>query len=237
MLVQKAEELGIKISDAELQRAIEKLKEDNNIKTDEELIKALKEQGEDLDSLKEKVRRSLLIMKLQESELRDKVKVTEREARAYYEENIDKYRLSGGYHLLHILIKYPEDKNALAMKRFEDKVKEVESLLEKGEDFEKVAKKYSDSPTVDIGIIPLSKMRPEFAKVVKKMKIGEVSPPFKNEFGVNFIKIKDYRSESVKPFSEVKDSIVKILREKKLKESIEQYLIKLREEAFIEKYL
>jgi len=72
------------------------------------------------------------------------------------------------------------------------KAQEIYEDLLSGENFESLARKYSECPSKskggNLGEFPKGKMVPEFWNACTKLKIGELSHPLKTKFGYHIIK-------------------------------------------------
>lgn len=171
-----------KVTDKEIDKEIENLKEMYGTQYD----LAVQQNGE--KAIRDMVKLDLL---RQKAAMED-IKVTEKELKDYYKNYKPKIRAS------HILVK--DEKTA----------KEIKAKLDKGEDFAKLAKQYSQDPGSasnggDLGWFGPGKMVKEFEDAAYKLKVGEISDPVKTEYGYHIIKVTD--KEEKKPFNEMKDEI------------------------------
>jgi parvulin-like peptidyl-prolyl isomerase len=117
----------------------------------------------------------------------------------------------------------------------EAEAKEIKAKLDKGEDFEKLAKEKSIDPGSkvtggDLGYFAPSQMVPEFSKAAFALKNGEISQPVKSQFGWHIIKAFDKRKQ--KPVS-YKDALP-ALEQEFASEVIEAKATELRNSAKIE---
>jgi len=95
----------------------------------------------------------------------------------------------------------------------EDKAKEVEAKISKGEDFGKLAEEYSSDPGSKadggkLGYFSKGQMVKEFEDAAFALKTGEVSAPVKSKFGWHIIKVDNRRTKEPPKFEEVKDQIL-----------------------------
>lgn len=95
----------------------------------------------------------------------------------------------------------------------EDKAKEIEDKIGKGEDFGKLAEAYSTDPGSKsdggkLGYFTKGQMVKEFEDAAFALKAGEVSPPVKTKFGWHIIKVDNRRPKEPPKFEEVKDQIL-----------------------------
>jgi len=89
-----------------------------------------------------------------------------------------------------------------------------------GADFSALAKEFSDDPSKekndgDLGFFGRKQMVKPFEDAVFALtKPGDISPVVKSQFGYHVIRLTEKRLEGQKPFDEVKDGLIKELREK-----------------------
>ncbi|TWG29589.1 foldase protein PrsA [Geobacillus sp. C56-T2] len=186
-----------KVTDEEIDREIERIKDAYGTQYD----LAVQQNGEKV--IREMVKLDLLRAKAAVAD----VKVTEKELKDYYNNYKPKIRAS------HILVK--DEKTA----------KEVKAKLDKGEDFAKLAKEYSQDPGSasnggDLGWFGPGKMVKEFEEAAYKLDVGEVSDPVKTDYGYHIIKVTD--KEKKKSFAEMKDEIAFEVKRSKLDPSTMQ---------------
>ncbi len=119
----------------------------------------------------------------------------------------------------------------------EDKAKAVIDQLNKGGDFEGLAKELSTGPTApkggDLGYFADGEMVPEFSKQVFSMKKGEVtSAPVKTQFGYHVIKLEDIRDRPKPTMEQVKPALEADIRREILTELLQDW----RKNAKIEQF-
>ena len=88
LLLQRAKELGLSMTDAQFNEVLASIKKDNKIETEEAFEAALKSEGLTLAQLKEMLRKRMLIGQVQRRDIGGRVEVTEAEERAYYDAHV-----------------------------------------------------------------------------------------------------------------------------------------------------
>jgi peptidyl-prolyl cis-trans isomerase D len=138
------------------------------------------------------------------------VRIDQKEIEKYYQENKESYRVPEKTRVRHILIK---------VRGARERIKEVKKRLKEGEDFEKLAKEFSQCPSKekggDLGFFKKGDMVPEFEKVAFRLKEGEISRPVRSRFGYHLIKLEEREESYIPPLDEVKEKIKRTLKEEK----------------------
>ncbi|MDD2400884.1 MAG: peptidyl-prolyl cis-trans isomerase [Clostridia bacterium] len=126
----------------------------------------------------------------------------------------------------------------------EEEAKEIVALLDKGEDFAKLAVEKSVDPTVkqNEGIINYftkgASLVDEFKNAAFALEVGEYTKePVKSVYGFHIIKLEDRKAARQLSFEEVKDDINERLLAGEKNEKFQEYVNKLMDEAEIEKNL
>jgi peptidyl-prolyl cis-trans isomerase D len=168
------------------------------------------------------------------------VSVTEDELKTYYEEHRKNYHEEKAVHARHILFRVNPDASAEEVEAVKNKAQEILKLARAGQDFATLAKNYSEDPGSaknggDLGYFTQSQMIKEFADAAFAMKPGEISDLVRTAFGFHIIKVEDVRPERDLSFDEVKDSIKKILTERKARDRAYAKARDFADEAFAAK--
>ena len=231
----KIEELGIKVSEKEVEDAVEKIKYDNKF-TQEDLIATLKAQGMTLESYKEKVKRDLERLRLIQYEVKSKIIIKEEDLKKYYNEHIDQFRTEKKMRLAMIFLrqKHPGDERELQDLML--KAMEIIGMIKKGEDFGKLAKTFSSGPGAseggDIGEFNPEDLDPVIRKAIKDVPEGGVTRPIIRPNGIQIIKVISKYKKGVKPFEEVKDAIYAILYRQEVDKRYTEWINDLRAKAY-----
>ncbi len=225
----KARAESVKMSDDEMAKAIAQFKQDQNFTgTDAELDTALVKIGRSLEKLKENIR----VEKWIDLQTADQAKVSDDEAKAFYDAHPDDFQT---IRVSHILIMVPKDATPEVADQKEKLAKSIKERITKGEDFAKVAGEVSEDPDSKakggdlVQFFPRGSMRntlPEFEEAAFKLKKGEISDPVKTALGWHIIKVTD---QKMKTFDETKPDIVEYLGQQKQEKAIDALLTSLRE--------
>ena len=170
LLKEEANRLKINVSDEEVNKRIELIKQRQNL-SDEEFKKLLEKNNMTLDELRDKIRTSIKISRLLNLMVYDKIIITSDEIKQYYESHKELYNTSKKVRLKIIVT---DDKN---------KLMDLRDKIERGLiSFEDAAKKCSIGPGSeeggDLGMLKWDDLRPEFKKNLKGLKEKEISNVF-----------------------------------------------------------
>lgn len=192
----------------------------------EALKKGLDKDAEFIKKL-EDFRKITLITQLLEKEIETKAKLTEQDARVYYDKHKDELASVSQIKASHILVKT------------EDEAKKILERLKKGEDFAAIAKNSSIDPGSakkggDLGYFSSGQMVPEFETVALKMKPGEISEPVQTKFGFHIIKVTDKKMGTPVEFEKVKSAIMQRMAAEKQKEVFDSYIENLKKNAKVD---
>ena len=230
LLDAEIEKRGIKVSDEDIKEEMKSIID--KVGSKEELNKLLKQRGvsngEFLEDLKTQIRIKKLVNSI------STIKVSDAEAKKYYDSNIDKFKHPEQVRASHILISSDllqqirdiksKNKNISATElnakvekiQAEQKAK-AEAILKEvkanPDAFEKIASQKSDDKVSgerggELGFFSQEKMVPEFAKAAFSMKPNTISEELvKTNYGYHIIKVTDRMAAGTTSFSKVKDEI------------------------------
>ncbi len=196
----------------------------------------LQSQGMTIDQLKNNIKENILISKAT-SHIREKARsrFSPTDVTEYYEAHKDEYLEEPMVNVLHILIR-PDENEEEAQKKAE----EIRTRIINGEDFNELARKFSDGPYAekggDMGFCARGQHIPEIDDYAFKLPVGEISEVFKTDLGYHIIMVKQRKKERVKPFSEVQDEIENRILREKAEDIWNEWIATLKKKSFIEIY-
>lgn len=198
--------------------------------------KAIKEGVEKTEAFKkalEKVKRDLALEVWMKEQYK-KAKVTDAQAKAFYDQNKDKFKQPAQVKARHILVK--------TEKEAQDIINQLKGLSGKKLEnkFIELAKTKSTGPSKvnggELGWFSAKRMVPEFSKAAFALKKGQITKtPVKTQFGYHVIYVEDKKDGGNVAFANVKDRIKAQLKIQKFQKNVQTIAKKLRKSAKIEK--
>jgi peptidyl-prolyl cis-trans isomerase D len=140
--------------------------------------------------------------------IRNRTQVSAEDIKRSYEDNQQQYSTPEQVRASHILLKTEGKDDAAVKKQAEDLLAKVKA----GADFAKLATEYSEDESSktkggDLDFFPKGQMVPEFDKAAFSMKVGEISPLVKTQYGYHIIKLTDRKAATTKSLDEVRAQI------------------------------
>ena len=195
--MQRAGRLGLKVSDEQLNAALNEIATRNNI-TLADLPRALASQGIDYGSYRENMRKEIALTSLRQRDVISKINVTPRELEQFIERQKKLPSETTEYNVSHILIAVAQD---AAQSQVDELAKRAQDIYERAsgtEDFGRLAVAYSNSQTALEGGSLGWRKGPElptfFAEEIVKLKAGGISKPIRTPSGFHLIKLNETRS-------------------------------------------
>jgi len=231
----KIQELGIKITEGEIDSYIEDIKTANQF-TQEELIDQLKTQGLTYERFREKVKEDQERDQLINYEVKSKTIVMEDQVIKYYQEHMEDYKTEGEVYLAGIFLMQNDPDNDEESAELIKKAELILSRLKKGEDFSILAKEFSQGPGAeeggDLGAFKISQIDKDRLDILDKLPEGGVSDLIKKEDNIQIIKLIKRDGGEIRPIEEVRDEIYEKLYSEEINSRYTSWLKELRENSF-----
>lgn len=239
LLDQKSRELDIRVSDEEVRQAIDDVRKQNRIPSQEAMTAALAAQGLTYEQYRLQMKEQLEKLRLVSMEVRSRVQVGETEMREYFEANRGRYSEEETFTARHIFFRISDKAPADEIKRTMSTALLVLSEARGGKDFAELARSYSEDPAARkdgglLGTFRKGDMMPELEQAIQEMKPGDVSELVHTQAGFHIIKLEERTAGRIKPFETVKGEIEETLYRKKSEERFSQWAKELRSRASIE---
>jgi peptidyl-prolyl cis-trans isomerase SurA len=201
--VQKAQEQGVTISNADVDRAVQGVAQQNKL-SPEQLRAAVQQQGSSFAAFREQLAEQITVQRLHQSVVQSSVSVTDSEIDNLL--NSPNYK-SGEVHLAHIQVTIPSGADAATIQASQAKADKALAAIHDGMDFNAAAIRYSDASDAldggDLGWRRMDEIPAAFADIVEKMNPGQVSPAMRGPTGFHILKLVGERKGDRKMVTEV----------------------------------
>lgn len=238
LLLQRAKESGISISEQELNDAISKIAEDNHMSV-AELKSHIAEAGISFEDYRKKMKDGLMIHNLEQHEVASSISVTQQEIKDYLKNPNTHARAPEAveYRLRDILITLPENATAPQL----EKANSLANSLIEGIKTGKALKELTTSLSTpeypiqenDLNWRKKTELPELFASYVSSMKIGSIEGPITAPNGIHIIQLINKRSDA-KDLSE--NEVKNLLFKNKIEEKLTNWIKQLRDGAYIKIY-
>ena len=194
--IQLARENGIRVEEIQLDRALERVAENNSM-TLSAFRQTLEKDGVPFEKFRDEVRQQMQLQRLREREVDDRVEVSDSEIDQFLAESKAGSGLRSEYSLAHVLVRLPEQASPEQIEQARGKAEKARAESAAGADFAKVAASYSDAPDAlqggAMGWRSEDRLPEIFTSAAKGMKPGETSAVLRSPGGFHVIKLLERR--------------------------------------------
>jgi peptidyl-prolyl cis-trans isomerase SurA len=243
LIEQRAAELGISVSDKELDAAIDRILANNHVSR-EKFQRDLKLSGTSEEEYRDRLRTQILQSKLIGFEVRSRVVVTDAEIKKYYDQHFAEQGGGDGYHLLQMGFSWNEKGGSPTRSEAKERAEQIRSRVSEGQIFQELANAYSDLPSSvdggDIGVFKKEEMAPYMREVVSDLQPGQVSPVVETQSGFQFFKLLSFKDGDMiqqATFESVKAELKEKVYQEEAEQQFQKWLEELRNQAYIKKLL
>lgn len=234
LIKDRADRIGITVSNDELQDSIQRLKREYNLRTDEEFENSLRSSGLTRSEMEARLKESLLTQKVLARELRSRAELTDRELRERYDREKERFRRPERARLREIVI----GADAAGIADASARAVQIAARAKQGEDFAKLATEFSTAPTKEqggsLGEIAKGELLEALDAAVFAASSGDVVGPIQTRAGFHILKVEEKFPSELPAFESVKDQIRKDLSDDAYARDFKAYLDRLRKEAYID---
>jgi len=236
LIKDRADRIGVSVTEAEVTEAVRRLKEQYGITTDKQFEESLQKSGLTRADMEARLRDTLISNKVFQRELRSREELTDRELRERYDREKERYRMPERAHLREIVVLRPE--NASGAQKAEQKATEIAMQARNGADFAKLAQTFSESGSRDkggdLGEVARGELLPDLDKAVFNSAAGTVIGPLDTKSGWHIIKVETRLPSEVPAFESLKDKIRKDAGDDAFQRDFKAYIDRLRKDAYIQ---
>lgn len=238
LIVQAAEGAKIEVESAEVQAALDEIKQQNNL-DDAGLQAALTGQGYTLQNYKSDLRRQLLRLRAVNQLVAPKVQITEEDVRQRYDQLQKRSEAVSAVRLSHILIKVPDHPTEQQLADARARATKALDRVKGGEDWAKVTADVSEDDSTkasggELGWFERGSVNPDWESIVFSMDKGDVRGPVTGPQGLHVFMVTDVKQSQLKPFAEMKEQLQRELRRRELDKQTQTWVEELRKKAYID---
>ncbi|MCO8170628.1 peptidylprolyl isomerase [Pseudomonas sp. 21LCFQ02] len=194
--LQMGDRAGIRISDEELNSAVETIAQRNGMSI-EQFRAALAHDGLSYNDAREQIRREMIISRVRQRRVAERIQVSEQEVKNFLASDLGKAQMSEDLHLANILIATSDSASSADIQAAARQAQDIYAQLQKGADFAQLAIARSATENAldggDMGWRKAAQLPPPFGDMLSSMKPGEITPPARTPGGFIILKLLDKR--------------------------------------------
>jgi peptidyl-prolyl cis-trans isomerase SurA len=232
LLLQSAKKMQFNVNE-QVKAALNNIKQENGIDSDEQFKAALQRQGMDYDQFVKQIEDNLMRQALILSEVDRAIVIDEAEVVRYFREHPQEFVEPEAYKLRGI---YLGSEN-VSPETLEARKQEISGRNTPGADFAALAGELSDSPLKenqgDLGLIERGHLDKTLEQAVENLKPGEVSSWVQAKNGWYLLKLEEKRESRPRTFEEVKKDIEQKLFLEQRAKKLDEYMKRVKEKSYI----
>ena len=195
--LQLAKEMGVRVDDPTLDRAIANIAEQQKM-TVQEMRNQMEKEGMTFAGFRDEIRNEISMQRLRQHEVDSKIQVSDAEVDTYLLAEQTAAAEQVEMDISQILVRIPENSTPDQIAARKNRADDVARQIRTGADFAKMATTYSDAPDAlkggAIGWRDPNGLPPLFANELKKLSKGQITTVIKSNTGFHILRLNDLRS-------------------------------------------
>lgn len=233
-----ASQLGIRIRDEEVNERLQAIAQQNNLDLITLRQRLETQEPGSFTRLRDSVRDELSIEELRNQEVVQRIRVTPEEVKNFVNRKMGNTGNNTRYKVQHLLIALPESPTPEQISATREKAKMVWQNLVNGDDFAQLAIRYSaDSKALsggDLGWLDTNELPGFLEETIVALDEGKVSEPVQSGLGFHIVKVNGIEKTTNAAIpADVEQQAVRVLRQQKGNSLYEQWLRRVRDEAYV----
>ena len=201
VLVTYARDSGMKVDEAELDRAVSSVAANNRV-TLAELRRRLQAEGIEFSRFRSSLRDQILVERVREREVQARIRISDAEIDKLIEQQRGAAEAGAELNLAQILVTVPEGASEAQVAERRARADAALARVQAGADFATVAREVSEDGNRAnggvIGLRPSNRLPDLFVEATKDLKAGEMTPqPIKSGAGFHLLKVVERRDGQV----------------------------------------
>jgi peptidyl-prolyl cis-trans isomerase SurA len=235
LMVQRAKDMGISVESDVIKR-LDDVRKQNQLASMEDLEKAVEGSGLAWEDYKTTIRNGLLTQEVVRREVGSHINIPGDEVKKYYDAHPQEFTRPEQVVLSEIFLS-TEGKSPEEIESVQKKAEDFRNRVMKGDDFNEIAKRYSEGSTAkdggDLGTFKQSELAPQLEEVVFKMDKGQITDVIQTKTGFEVLKVENHYKAGLQPMDKVENEIMNRLYMQKMQPQMRDYLGQLREESYV----
>jgi peptidyl-prolyl cis-trans isomerase SurA len=233
LIRQLAGSSGIRVTDADVDSAVENLRLQNNM-TEEEFQKALESQGLSQTQYRLDLKRQLIRLKVMNERVRSRVNVTEEEVRARYEQRARAQGSELRFQVSHVVVPVAEGASAIQVAAKRQEAETLRASLTP-ENFNARAPQLGGG---DLGWLTQGDLPEELERALLPLSAGEISSPVRGSSGFHIFFLQDRQVGAGFPsYEEMKQELSREMMDAAMMRQEKIFLEEMRRKAVINRML
>src|SRR6266496_4178685 len=240
LLEERAKEMSVSASDEEIETAVERVKRQYNLATDQEFDAALASSNMTREDLRRQMRQTIILQKVIGRDVTSKLEISEDMLRLEYERQKEKlYRVPESARVSEIVIRFAAN-DGTAREKAVARLEEARAKLAAGTPFAELAKEYSEGNARDrggdLGSVSKGELLPALDAAVFGGPPQEYPPPALQPRSIHLFRVTDRKPAGYRAFADVSEGLKKRIGENLYDKRFGEYVAKLRREAYVKIY-
>jgi peptidyl-prolyl cis-trans isomerase SurA len=233
LIRQLAGSSGIRVTDADVDSAVENLRLQNNM-TEEEFQKALESQGLSQTQYRLDLKRQLIRLKVMNERVRSRVNVTEEEVRARYEQRARAQGSELRFQVSHVVVPVAEGASAIQVAAKRQEAETLRASLTP-ENFNARAPQLGGG---DLGWLTQGDLPEELERALLPLSAGEISSPVRGSSGFHIFFLQDRQVGAGFPsYEEMKQELSREMMDAAMMRQEKIFLEEMRRKAVVNRML
>lgn len=236
LMVQRAKDMGISV-ETDLIKRLDDVRKQNNLNSIEDLEKAVEGSGIAWEDYKTQIRNGILTQEVIRREVGSHINIPTDEVKQYYDAHQQEFTRPEEVDIAEIFLS-TEGKSPEEIESVQRKAEDLHNRVVKGDDFNEIAKRYSEGSTAkdqggDLGTFKRGALAPQLEDVVFKMEKGQITDVIQTKTGFEILKVQAHFQAGLQPVDKVENEIMNKLYMSKMQPQMRTYLAELREESYV----
>src|SRR5579863_4297791 len=235
LMVQRAKDMGISV-ESDLVKRLDDVRKQNNMNSIEELEKAVEGSGLPWEDYKTQIRNGMLTQEVIRREVGSHINIPNEEVKTYYDAHSQEFTRPEQVVLTEIFLS-TEGKSPEEMESVQKKTEDLRNRVVKGDDFNEIAKRYSEGSTAkdggDLGTFQRGQLSPQLEAIVFKMEKNQITDVIQTKTGFEVLKVENHFQAGLQPLDKVENEVMNKLYMEKMQPQMRDYLGQLREESYV----